>query len=148
MQFHVARIILRRGLQVLDSIRKSLLAVVADSQQSTRLIIRGIGRQSEPKSSSGGLEVSYLELSQTQVQFHAWEPRIERQGLFIGRCRFRILFLLRKDDSKTGEGRGVFRIAQSHSPPGGGRFRQLSFFLQSDRIGGGRGRERGVEGKR
>src|ERR1035438_1112919 len=103
MELDVRRIHLGRRCERLARIGKAFWSVITKAEKGHCLHMVRMGAGSIMERSDGRLEMSLLELSQAQIQLHAFQLRIEGQRLLIRCCRFRIFLLFREIDSKTGE---------------------------------------------
>ena len=86
-------------------------AIVAHSQQRTRLKILGIDRQDRAQRSQGRFEIPQLELGQSQVQLDFPDVRFNRKRLAIAVGGFLVMLLPREREARICQGRNVGAVA-------------------------------------
>ena len=136
VQLRIGRVGLRRGSKILRGFRKPLGAVIAEAQQHRSLTIVRIGCQNCPKGRNRRIEAPLLELRQSQIQFDARQLRIERERCFVGRNRFRVLFLIGKNHSQASIRTCVIGVIADDCPPSLGGLKPFSFLLKSNGVRG------------
>src|ERR1700728_4911630 len=81
------------------------------------------------------LEMPLLKLRQAQIQLHAGQLRIQRDGLFIRGSCFLVSLLFREDHAQAGKSSGIAWILLDHPAPDLGSFGELSLLFEGNGIG-------------